>query len=360
MNGRDYFFDKIGSVMEDKDIYIISADLAGRPFDYIRKEYPDRFVPVGISEQNLISVACGMAMSGKRTIAYAANPFIVYRAFDQIRNSVSLMDIPVTIAGFGVGFGVSVCGTTHFTTEDFSMMSLCPNMKIVTVSDNTIAEKAFGEFLNCQTPTYLRFDKQCGGELGETTWEDYSNGFRYIQRGGNILFISTGYMSQLAKDSAGDQAVMDLFSYPFNSDALIGEIEKYRTIVVCEEQQKRGGLGSTILELMNERNVKAEVRLKSIDYGERLPSVYGSRSYWLEKYGLNSGGGIYRKRLKTYYHNYPRNLLVQARQKPGTLFTRPVITGGVWSRFYQSKAELGNIPDRERYFLLGEELRKVL
>ena len=71
-------------------------------------------------------------------------------------------------------------------------------------------------------------------------------------------------------------------------------------------------------------------------------------------------GGIYRKRLKTDYHNYPRNLLVQAGQKPGTLFIRPVSTGGVWNRFYQSKSELGQMPDRERYFLLGEELRKVL
>lgn len=286
MNGRDYFFDKIGSVMEDRDIYIVSADLAGRPFDYIRKEYPDRFVPVGISEQNLISVACGMAMSGKRTIAYAANPFIVYRAFDQIRNSVSLMDIPVTIAGFGIGFGVSACGTTHFTTEDFSMMSLCPNIKIITISDNTIAEKAFAEFQNCKSPMYLRFDKQCGDEIGETTDEDYNKGFRYLRRGGDTLVITTGFMSQLEKNKLGDQTVMDLFSYPFDTDAFITEIEKHRMVFICEEQQKRGGLGSAVLEILNERNVKTEVKLKGIDYGERFPSVYGSRYYWLEKYGL--------------------------------------------------------------------------
>lgn len=287
MNVRDYFFDKVGSAMKDKDIYIVSADLAGRPFDFIRKEYPKKYVPVGISEQNLISVACGIAMSGAKVIAYAANPFIPFRAFDQIRNAVSLMDIPITIAGFGIGFGVSACGTTHFTTEDFSMMSLCPNMKIVTVSDNTVAEKAFVRFLSCKSPTYLRFDKQCGGEIGITTDKDYIKGFRYIKQGSDRLIVSTGYMSHLVKNVSDDEAVIDLFSYPFDSEALISEINKYETVFIYEEQQKRGGLGSAVLELLSEKNVKSNIVLKGIDYGGKFPSVYGSRNYWLEKYGLN-------------------------------------------------------------------------
>lgn len=287
MNVRDYFFEKVGRVMRSEDIYIVSADLAGRPFDFIRKEYPKKYVPVGISEQNLISVACGIAMSGAKVIAYAANPFIPFRAFDQIRNAASLMSIPITIAGFGVGFGVSACGTTHFTTEDFSMMSLCTNMKIVTVSDNTVAEKAFEEFLNCKSPTYLRFDKQCGDEIGNTSDEEYIKGFRYIKQGSGKLIISTGYMSHLAKNISDNVAVIDLFSYPFDSEALISEMKKFEAIVVYEEQQKRGGLGSALLELLNENNVKANITLKGIDYGGKFPSVYGSRNYWLEKYGLN-------------------------------------------------------------------------
>lgn len=287
MNVRDYFFDKVGSAMKDEDIYIVSADLAGRSFDFIRKEYPQKYVPVGISEQNLISVACGIAMSGAKVIAYAANPFIPFRAFDQIRNAASLMNLPITIAGFGIGFGVSACGTTHFTTEDFSMMSLCPNMKIVTVSDNTVAQKAYEDFLNCKSPTYLRFDKQCGDEIGITNDQDYIKGFRYIKQGVGKLIISTGFMSHLTKNMSGSEAVIDLLSYPFDSEALISEIKKYEVIVIYEEQQKRGGLGSAILELLNKNNVKANVTLKGIDYDGKFPSVYGSRNYWLEKYGLN-------------------------------------------------------------------------
>lgn len=293
MNVRDYFFDRIGSAMKDNEIYIVSADLAGRPFDFIRKEYPSKYVSVGISEQNLISVACGIAMSGAKVIAYAANPFIPFRAFDQIRNAASLMNLPITIAGFGIGFGVSACGTTHFTTEDFSMMSLCPNMKIVTVSDNTVAQKAYEEFLNCKSPTYLRLDKQCGDEIGTTTDEEYIKGFRYIKQGSGRLIISMGYMSHLAKNVSGKDAVIDLFSYPFDSEALMLEINKFEAVVVYEEQQKRGGLGSALLELLNEKNIRTNVTLKSIDYDGKFPSVYGSRSYWLEKYGLNfKGGGI--------------------------------------------------------------------
>ena len=289
---RDYFFEKVGEAMQGEDIYIVSADLAGRPFDYIRENFPDRYVPVGIAEQNMISVACGMALCGKKVIAYTSNPFISFHAFEQVRNGVSLMDLPVTIVGVGVGFGIAEYGTTHFITEDFSMMSLCPNMKIVTVSDNTVAEKAFEEFLNCKSPTYLRFDKQCGDEIGITTDEDYIKGFRYIKQGSGRLIISTGYMSTLAKNMSGSAAVIDLFSYPFDSEALLSEIKRFDAIVVYEEQQKRGGLGSAILELLNKNNVKANVTLKGIDYDGKFPSVYGSRNYWLEKYGLSSGGGI--------------------------------------------------------------------
>lgn len=291
--GRDYFFDKVGQIMEQEDVYIVSADLAGRPFDIIRERHPDRFVPVGIAEQNMISVACGIALCGKKVIAYTSNPFIAFHAFEQVRNGASLMDLPVAIAGVGVGFGISEYGTTHFVTEDFAIMSLCPNLKIITVSDNTIAEKAVSEFLSCKSPLYLRFDKQCGDEIGETTGEDYNNGFRYIRRGDDTLVITTGYMSQLAKNSPGTQTIMDLFSFPFRVDAFMAEIEKYKAIVVYEEQQKRGGLGSALLEILNEKNVKAEIRIKGINYDGRFPSVYGSRRYWLEKYKLDFGGGYH-------------------------------------------------------------------
>ncbi len=288
-SSRDYFFEKIGAVMESEDIYIVSADLAGRPFDYIRKAYPTRYVSVGIAEQNMISVACGIALSGKKVIAYASNPFAVFHAFDQARNAVALMNLPVTIVGVGVGFSISEFGNTHFVTEDFAMMSLCPGVRTVTVTDNSVAERAYGEFLRREGPVYLRFDKACGEPLAETSPEDYNRGFRYLKRGRDRLVLSTGHLAKLAKAAPGGAAVVDLFAYPFDEDALIDEVSRYGQVYVYEEQQTRGGLGSAVLETLNRRGVAADVTLKGVDYGGRFPEVYGSREYWLRRYGLAAG-----------------------------------------------------------------------
>ena len=285
INGsRDHFFEKVGSILEQEDIYIVSADLAGRPFDPIREKCPNRYVSVGIAEQNMISVASGIALCGKKVIAYAANPFIALRAFDQIRNSAVLMNLPIAIAGLGIGFGVSTCGTTHFVTEDFAIMSLCPNLNIITVSDDLVADYAFDMFLRMKRPLYIRFDKDCSGRLCQNMCS--SSGFRYLRREGRELAISIGYMAGLVLQEQPDMAVIDVFSYPFDEDKLLEEMRLFPKIYIYEEQQKRGGLGSAILEFLNRRKQFLDIELIGIDYAGRFPCCYGSREYWLEQYGL--------------------------------------------------------------------------
>lgn len=287
-SSRDLFFNRVGEAMEREDIYIVSADLAGRPFDEIRAKHPNRYVSVGIAEQNMISVASGIALSGKKTIAYTSNPFIAFRAFDQIRNAVALMDIPLAIAGVGVGFGISEYGTTHFITEDFAMMSLCPNMRIITVSDETIAEEAYKAFLAARGPMYLRFDKQCSGKLltDEDGGKVFERGFRWLRRcKSQRLIVATGYMAQLALESE-NAAVIDLFSLPFEIPAFLEILKEFEGVWILEEQQRRGGLGSYLLEILNGYPLPAKIELRGIDYGRSFPSTYGSRDYWLKEYGL--------------------------------------------------------------------------
>jgi len=285
LNGsRDVFFERIGERLEAEDIFIVSADLAGRPFDQIRKVYPERYISVGIAEQNMISVACGIALCGKKVIAYASNPFVVFRAFDQIRNCASLMGLPIAIAGVGVGFGSAAYGPTHFVTEDFAMMSLCPNMEIITVTDDTIADYALERFLHLRGPLYLRFDKSspdnfCG------KW-DLSCGYRYMREGEENLILSSGYTVPLALEQQSDSAVIDVFSYPFTESGLLEEIKKYKKVFVFEEQQRRGGLGSLILEMLTKNRLCTNIELVGIDYDGHFPSTYGSRDYWLNKYRL--------------------------------------------------------------------------
>ena len=292
---RNYFFEQIGQMMETEDIYIVSADLAGPPFDEIRKKFPKRYVSVGIAEQNLVSVSCGIAMTGKKVIAYAANPFLVFRAFDQLRNAASLMNIPVIFVGLGTGVSVWTCGTTHFTTEDIAMMSLCPSFKTITVNDISIAQSLVDYVLNSNYgPFYLRFDKDCEDIISNDEI-DFNKGWRYIKTHSNEvkknLVISQGYSSHLLANSDFKKKlvqIIDIYSYPFDDRSLINEMRKYDRLCVLDEQQRRGGLGSIILEILNDNDVSIPIKRFGIDYNGKLPLQYGDRDYWMDNFMINS------------------------------------------------------------------------
>ncbi len=290
-SARNYFFNQIALRMDEADIYIVSADLAGPPFDIIREKYPERFVQVGIAEQNMLSVAVGIASTGAKTIAYTSNPFIALRALDQVRNGVSMMHVPLAIVGVGTGFSIAEYGTTHFCTEDVALMSLCPGIRQITVSDDAVARMALREFLQGNSLLYLRFDKMCGGELFKDEPQS-ETGFR-MERGedGGTLLITQGYTSQIARTinwpEGRKPGWIDVFAVPFDEDGLLKEVMRAKRIVVCEEQQKRGGLGSMMLELLNARGLNKELVRLGVDYGKGFPEVYGSREYWFKEYGIS-------------------------------------------------------------------------
>lgn len=291
-SARNMFFEQVGKCMEKEDIYVVSADLAGPPFDAIRKEHPKRYVPVGIAEQNMISVSIGIALTGKKTIAYTSNPFIALRAFDQIRNGAMIMNAPLTIVGVGTGFSIAEYGTTHFVTEDMAIMSLCPGLRQVTISDDSLAKEAFHYMLNNDQPLYLRFDKECGGDLNVQPSWTIERGFRTISPGEDThtMVITQGYTAhvipQLLKESAAPK-IIDMFGYPFNECEFIKELKDIKRIVVCEEQQVRGGLGSIILETLNRFKLDKEILRMGVDYKSSFPEQYGNRSYWLDYFNIN-------------------------------------------------------------------------
>lgn len=289
-SARDLFFNQIGAVVEKEDIYIVSADLAGQPFDDIRSKYPQRFVQVGIAEQNMISVAVGLALTGKKTIAYTSNPFCFLRAYDQIRNGATMQSVPLTIVGVGTGFSIAEYGTTHFVTEDVALASLIPGLMQITVSDDEVAAAAVEEFLKNEKFLYIRFDKMCGDILYDRK-VDLEQGFSFLEGNSDTLLISQGYQSQLIKDikweSGNEPNWVDVFAMPFDREKLLTIIENCQRIVVCEENQKSGGLYSTILEIINSSSLKRKVNGLCVNYKEHFPEKYGSREYWLHQFMID-------------------------------------------------------------------------
>jgi len=285
---RNAYFSEIARLMAANDgLMIVSVDLAGPPFDEIRARYPDRYIGVGIAEQNAVSVACGLAAAGAKPIVYAANPFPLLRAFDQVRNCACAMRLPVTLVGLGTGFSVAECGTTHLTVEDISLASSCAGLDVVGVSDTEMATFFAKKTATCDKPTYLRFGKWAGEPLGVFGEREYAAGYRQIRPGKKAAIVSTGCTVKLLSetDLPAGVALYDWFRLS-DPRGIAEELKGFDKILTVEEHQKRGGIGTLLLEAFNDRGITRPIKRIGIEFPDGYPGEYGTREYWLDRFGI--------------------------------------------------------------------------
>ena len=186
---RDAFFSRVYEMMkEDQDIVIIVADMSTPVFDKVRKEFPDRFINVGIAEQNAILIASGLAKQGKKVFVYAIASFMILRCFEQIRVENSIMGIPITIVGVGAGFSYDDSGPTHHLFEDIAMMRLLPNMTIHSITDNYMARKVAEESIEMETPNYVRLERHVEPDIYSDNL-DLSQGINELIKGKDAYLI---------------------------------------------------------------------------------------------------------------------------------------------------------------------------
>lgn len=300
MNGARYAY--LGRICElvkqGKDIIIVSEEYAAPMFDDFRIEYPERFLSVGAAEQNGVAVACGLALAGKYPIVYGCAPFPLTRAIDQLKSAVAGMNLPMTILNSGIGFGVPEFGATHYNIDDISMVRGIPGVRILTPSDNIMAEQFADYSIDSKEPLYVRFDKNSEGELYSTRRIDFTRGFTLLYDPGpkvNSVIISCGYMLremyELAQRISGEGVyakVIDLYSLPFNEGELLDEIADLPVITV-EEHILQGGIGSAVLETLNEYNQKNMIVRMGVNFKESYPNVSGGREYFTKMFGITPG-----------------------------------------------------------------------
>jgi transketolase len=128
---RDGFIEEIvNAIKRGEDIYFLSADFGAAALDELRRDYPQNFIHCGISEQNMIDVATGLALEGKKVFCYAMAPFISMRALEQIKCGPGIMDLPICLISVGVGIGYADSGPTHYVTEEFACLRSIIGAKI--------------------------------------------------------------------------------------------------------------------------------------------------------------------------------------------------------------------------------------
>lgn len=270
---RDAFFSEIYRMTEQgEDIVIVSADLGAPSLDEFRRKFPHRFVNVGIAEQNLLSVATGLALSGRHVIAFGLNPFPVTRAYDQLRNFLGDLRIPVTVAALNTGTCSAECGYTHMPLEDFAMVRMIPSIKMVNPSDTAIAKIAARELVTSSLPAYIRFDKFLTEKHYQESEVDFQKGFFEMQASERFAVITTGNFSSMLKNRINtikiqgeSPSLFDCYAFPLDTDLLAERLKPFSCIVTLEDQTPCAGLGSLIMEILSKHGIVKPIRSLGIE-----------------------------------------------------------------------------------------------
>jgi transketolase len=293
---RDVFIEAIYERMrEDHSIFFLSADMGAPALDKLRRDFKDRFINVGIAEQNLINVATGLALENYVVYAYAIAPFITMRAYEQIRQNLSISSqikpINVNLIGIGAGLSYGLSGPSHHCLEDISIMRLMPNFTVFSPSDWKLAKDFVDYSIKTKMPKYLRFDGKplplIYGKIDDLILE---KGFYELLKGKKVCLVSTGFMTHRALKVAKklqNIGVIDVFLLkPVDENSLIKALKKYEYIITIEEAFiNSGGLDGLISKIF--RDNQLSVKLKNLGFNNKHVFEVGSRDYLHKLNGLD-------------------------------------------------------------------------
>lgn len=245
----------------DERIVALCADLTeSTQIHLFRDAFPERFIQVGIAEQNLVTVASGLARAGKIpfTSSYAA--FSPGRNWEQIKTTAALNDQPVKIIGSHAGVSVGPDGATHQMLEDIALMRVIPNMVVIAPGDSVEAEKATMALAQNGKPTYLRLARE-KSPVFTTEESPFEIGKAYVLRqGADVALVGTGMMTYqllvaadiLSKSGIEAEVVHVPTIKPLDRETILASAKKCGRVVTAEEAQAAGGLGGSVAELLGD------------------------------------------------------------------------------------------------------------
>lgn len=257
-----------------------------------KEAFPDRFVEIGVAEQNLVTVGSGLAAMGKIPFVSSYAAFSPGRNWEQIRTTICLNDRPVRIVGSHAGVSVGPDGATHQMLEDIALMRVLPNMVVVVPGDSIEAEKATLALAADSRPAYLRLAREATPII--TTHETpFEIGRAYVYtEGTDVSIIATGTMTyqamvaaeKLFKDGIDAEVIHVPTIKPLDAVTILRSVQKTKHVITVEEAQINGGLGGAIAELLGE---ECPAKMKRLGMRDRFGES-GSPDELLEHFGLTA------------------------------------------------------------------------
>ena len=281
---------------EDERVFLLVGDVGYSLVEPFAREFPGRFVNIGIAEQNMTGIATGLALCDKVVFTYSLANFPTLRCLEQIRNDVCYHNANVKIVSSGGGLAYGSLGATHHVTEDLAIMRTLPNMTVVAPSDPIEATLATQAIARWAGPCYLRLVKT-GDPIIHQATPDFQIGKAIkLREGRDVTLVATGGMlrdtiqaaEQLAQQGIQSRVLSMHTIKPLDVEAVLAAAEETSAIITIEEHSIIGGLGSAVAEVIAESDIS--VTFKRMGIRGSFCTEVGSQEYLKKIYSLSVEG----------------------------------------------------------------------
>lgn len=273
---RDEVFFEVYQLMKrDKSIVVLTNDMGAAGLDKLYTKFRERVVNVGICEQNMMSVAGGLAQSGCSVFVYGIISHLIFRSLEQIKIDICLQNLPVHIIGVGAGLSYGQDGPTHHGIEDIGVTKVLPNLTIYNPSDPKLAAKLLNQAYKNKKPSFIRLDKEQTVALKASKNHDY---FRMFNKNKRNIILSTGYSTLLAvkyQKIYKNFTIIDLFKLGNSkNEKITSYLKKAKKVLIFEENLSSSLFSDFIYKIKSDYNLKFEIRVCSL----KKQFLFGSSS----------------------------------------------------------------------------------
>lgn len=270
---------------DDPRTVLITGDLGYLAFENARTQLGTNFINAGVSEQNMVTMAAGMAFEGFVPWVYSISPFVTLRPFEQIRNDVCMHSLAVKLVGNGGGYGYGIMGGTHHSLEDIGSLRMLPNMQVYVPFTSTDVSACVRMMAADPKPNYLRLNTPARSTLPVPPFAPW----RHLQSGSRATVVGTGPVLQNLCSSAEardcDIWVTSLFPLRSLPDALVHSLSNTRKLVTIEEHTAQGSLAEALALPLTNRMYTC-YRTLSLTAAGYPSGTYGSQAFHQNESGL--------------------------------------------------------------------------
>ena len=299
---RDTFVKTLLEIAKkDKNVYIVTGDLGFGVLRPFWEELPDQIINAGFAEQNMTSIAAGLALQGKIVYTYSIGNFPTLRCIEQIRNDCAYHNANVKVVCVGGGFVYGSLGMSHHATEDIAMMRSLPDVTVVAPGDLVEAACATKAIYETPGTCYLRLGRGGEKQIHESI-ENFEIGKAIkIKDGKNVALFSTGAIfdevDEACKELEAEGITPTVYTFPtvkpIDKETILKCAADHSTIITVEEHNLSGGFGSAVAEVLAEQS-DTQAKLVRIALDDRYSCIVGSQKYLRQQYSIDSKAIIHK------------------------------------------------------------------